>query len=575
MMRGLLVYRDVIAATPARFALLLALTCAATLFEGSALLLLIPLIDQAGGAPATGGVALELLSGALGALGVPGTPLATVAAFAAVGACSVTLTWVAARAMHAVTSATEARMRRELHEALMAIRWPELARERTGDIVKAITSDPVQGGLGAAFLLLGLTAGLSGLAYVALAGLLSWELTLLTAAFALLILPIYRDQMRRTRAASAEASRLEEELTAEATEALSHAKLIFSLGLRRPFTERFASTVGRQRGARFRRDVQVDLARLIFEFAVIAFVCLVLFLAIGLGRWPIGTAIVFLAMFARIAPRFITFQGCLLRAANHAIWIENWRGRLAAYRAAQARPSGGGEPRFERSLELDGVSFRYPTKDEQAVGDASLSLRYGECVALVGPSGHGKSTLVDLATGLIAPDAGEVRIDGTPLAALDLVRWQRMIGLVPQDAPLLHGSVRENVVFGDADGADEGRLRRALALADAAEFVTALPDGLDTPLGERGAQLSGGQRQRLALARALYRRPRLLILDEATSALDAATAARVVENLRGLKGETTMLVVSHAADLLRLADRVLRVEGGRVLAGPPAQERAG
>jgi ABC-type multidrug transport system fused ATPase/permease subunit len=210
-----------------------------------------------------------------------------------------------------------------------------------------------------------------------------------------------------------------------------------------------------------------------------------------------------------------------------------------------------------------------------AVRDASLSLRFGECVALVGPSGHGKSTLVDLATGLIAPDAGEVRIDGTPLAALDLVRWQRTIGLVPQDAPLLHGSVRENLVFGEAGPADEARLREALALADAAEFVAALPEGLDTPLGERGAQLSGGQRQRLALARALYRRPRLLILDEATSALDAATAARVVDNLRSLKGETTMLLVSHAEDLLRLADRVLNVEAGRVFEPARPRERAG
>src|SRR3546814_16284635 len=120
----------------------------------------------------------------------------------------------------------------------MSIRWPVLARERIGDIVKAISSDPVQGGLGAAFLLLGFTAGLSGLAYVALAGLLSWELTLLTVAFALLILPLSRDQMRRTRAASAQASRLEEELPAEATEGPPTATLIFRLGLPRPLAER-------------------------------------------------------------------------------------------------------------------------------------------------------------------------------------------------------------------------------------------------------------------------------------------------------------------------------------------------
>jgi ATP-binding cassette subfamily C protein len=161
-------------------------------------------------------------------------------------------------------------------------------------------------------------------------------------------------------------------------------------------------------------------------------------------------------------------------------------------------------------------------------------------------------------------DSGAVRIDGADLQALDVGTWQRMIGLVPQEAPLFHGSIAENVALGEA-AADLARLAEALSIADAEEFVAALPGGAGAMVGEHGHMLSGGQRQRIALARALYRRPKLLILDEATSALDGATAARVVANLAAHKGSLTIVAISHEPHLLSLADHVYEMRNGELV----------
>jgi ATP-binding cassette subfamily C protein len=170
---------------------------------------------------------------------------------------------------------------------------------------------------------------------------------------------------------------------------------------------------------------------------------------------------------------------------------------------------------------------------------------------------------VDLVIGLLRPQAGEVLIDGVPLETLDRRAWRRMIGYVPQDTLLLHDSVLANVTLGDP-ALTRADAERALRQAGAWEFVSALPEGLDTPVGERGGRLSGGQRQRIAIARALVHEPKLLILDEPTSALDAAAEAAVRDTLRALKGRYTLLAITHRPALLDVSDQVLHMTGGRL-----------
>jgi ATP-binding cassette subfamily C protein len=193
--------------------------------------------------------------------------------------------------------------------------------------------------------------------------------------------------------------------------------------------------------------------------------------------------------------------------------------------------------------------------------DVSLEIPAGRLTALVGPSGAGKTSVADLVIGLVRPSRGAVLVDGVPLGRIDLRRWRSWIGYVPQELFLLHDTVFVNVTLGDPD-LGPADVWRALREAGAAEFVERLPQGLDTVVGERGSLLSGGQRQRIAIARALVRRPRLLLLDEATTALDPETEAAVCASVARLRGEMTILAISHEPALVEMADRVWRIENG-------------
>ncbi|MER6081491.1 ABC transporter ATP-binding protein [Streptomyces sp. NPDC001833] len=216
------------------------------------------------------------------------------------------------------------------------------------------------------------------------------------------------------------------------------------------------------------------------------------------------------------------------------------------------------------AVAFEQVGFEYEDAGRAAVAEFSLDVAPGETVALVGASGAGKSTVLNLVIGFIRPTSGRLLLDGTDMSGLDLRTYRRFVSVVPQESILFDGTVRENVAYGMEDEADEEAVRAALRDANALEFVDQLPHGLDTVVGERGARLSGGQRQRLAIARALIRDPRVLVLDEATSALDTRSEALVQQALaRLLRGRTTF-VVAHRLSTVRGADRIVVMDEGRI-----------
>ena len=253
----------------------------------------------------------------------------------------------------------------------------------------------------------------------------------------------------------------------------------------------------------------------------------------------------------------------VLPAWLHAIEMER-----ALLDAAEPTPDAGlGALPLERELTVHGVSFSYQDEPvgRPALADVDIVVPAGRFVVVSGPSGAGKSTLGDLLLGLLEPDAGEIRVDGTPLAGADRRRWRRSVAYAPQDPYLFHETIRTNLLRA-RPGATEAELWRALDLAAGSEFVAALPDGLETVVGDRGARLSGGERQRIVLARALLREPALLLLDEATSQLDADTERRVLETLRSLRGQATVVAVTHRPAVMAAADQVVLLQAGRVAA---------
>lgn len=273
---------------------------------------------------------------------------------------------------------------------------------------------------------------------------------------------------------------------------------------------------------------------------------------------PPTTLVVLALIFSRMAPLAMQLQ----QSSQQLLHLG------ASYGAVQAALTELGNAHDARAgavalppgpIVLDSVSYRHPSG--AGLADLSLEIAQGELVGIAGPSGGGKTTLIDLISGLLVPQSGMVTVGGV---ALPPGGWGAAIGYVPQDAFLFHDSVRRNLDWGDT-AIDDAMLMEALTIAGAAERVAAMPRGLDTIIGERGALLSGGERQRLAVARAILRRPRLLVLDEATAALDPASEAAVLDRLAALEPRPTILIVAHRMETLSRCPRVIRVEGGQLV----------
>jgi ATP-binding cassette subfamily C protein len=238
---------------------------------------------------------------------------------------------------------------------------------------------------------------------------------------------------------------------------------------------------------------------------------------------------------------------------------------------------------FRQSITCEDVSFVYEeaarpfdslalAQGKPALQDITLTIHRGESVGIVGPTGAGKSTLVDVLLGLLRPTSGRVLVDGDDLAGYEHA-WQRLIGYVPQDPYLLDDTLRRNIAFGVPDSTiDEQRLARASTLAQLDEFVRQLPQGLETVVGEDGVRLSGGQRQRVAIARALYHDPDVLVFDEATAALDNQTEREVTRAIAALHGQRTLIVIAHRLTTVESCDRLIFLRDGRLVGVGPYAE---
>ncbi len=231
-----------------------------------------------------------------------------------------------------------------------------------------------------------------------------------------------------------------------------------------------------------------------------------------------------------------------------------------------APPDPAWRERPRRGIKLRAATFRYGEGRPAALHRVSLEIEAGSFVAIVGPNGSGKSTLVDVMLGLLRPEEGCVEVDGIALDETNLASWQAATAYVPQTIFLLNASLAENIALGTArSDIDEMRLGEAILLANLQSFVASLPHGVEESLGERGANLSGGERQRVGIARALYRRPSVLVLDEATGALDADAERALVDVLAELRGQCTIVLIAHRISSLRRCDRVFELNRGAVV----------
>lgn len=361
------------------------------------------------------------------------------------------------------------------------------------------------------------------------------------------------------------------------TEALGGWKEIKVRGREEFFTERFqGATQNYAHVIRFKTVAMVEVPRLFLESIAVLSMSAAIVAMLSQGRDPQGIlpALALLAVAAlRLAPSFNRIVGSVSSIRYARLALEHIFADLDAapeHRASGPRPGplpDGGEYHEEAGAEivLRDITFRYPDAAHPALVDLSLHVGRGEVVGVVGASGAGKSTVLDVMLGLLVPDAGQVCSCGMDIQN-DVRRWRERVGYVPQSIFLLDATLRENIALGVPDAEiDDSRVRDCIQAAQLEDFVHALPSGLQTSVGERGVRLSGGQRQRVGIARALYHDPAILLLDEATSALDSETESSVVRALDRLRGDRTIVIIAHRLSTVAKCDRIYFLQEGRVI----------
>jgi ATP-binding cassette, subfamily B, bacterial PglK len=333
----------------------------------------------------------------------------------------------------------------------------------------------------------------------------------------------------------------------------------------------------------YRSSVLSKLSPLAIETSIILTIVAVFVLTTtggGSDERTLATLALFAYVGLRIQPILQSLIGFLNTINSSEAILRNLisdQDRIDAWQravAAEGEPSASApSTAFRSEIRVDGVSFRYKDDGPFVLQDIDLTIRAGEFIGICGPTGGGKSTLVDLLVGLLQPSTGSITVDGVPLGRRPLWWWAQM-GVVSQQVFLIDDTLRNNIAFGDhmTVGVDEDRLKRCVRRAQLESVLLSLPDGLDTIVGERGVRLSGGQRQRVAIARALYREPAVLVLDEGTSALDGATERALVAAIDEATHQRTLIAIAHRISTIRAADRILVVDGGRIVDEGPYDE---
>jgi ATP-binding cassette, subfamily B, bacterial MsbA len=405
--------------------------------------------------------------------------------------------------------------------------------------------------------------------------MLSWQMTLIVFVAAVPVMLLVRAVSRRARTRGERYVRRHATLAGQMLEMLSGMRTIRLFNQEDAEADRLRRAADDVRSAYVRSETLVRIMPATMEMLYLpVFVAVVAYaLAADVGM---SHLLVFLVLLYRLQNPLMLVDSNRVSLANYAAGISRVEKLLDRSDKPYLPPGRYRIQQLTDSVSFDRVTFRYQPDAAPAVRHVSFRIPRGSVFAIVGESGAGKSTLTSLLCRFYDPSEGRVLVDGRNLRDIDTASWRERIAFAGQDAELMSGSIAWNIGFGDPR-ADRAAIRRAAELACAAEFIEEMPDGYDTDVGLRGQRLSGGQRQRIALARALLRRPDILILDEATNAVDSVTEASVQETLDTLAGRLTIVIIAHRLLSVRRADRVLVMEAGAVAeeGSPTELEKAG
>jgi len=552
---------------PGRSALTLVSLLFASVADGLSLLFLLPLLNFATSeaAPVSGnglsGIG-HMLTAALAAIGVTptvGSLLVVILVCISLNAVFLILAniQVGYTVAHVATD-----LRLSLLRSLLAARWEFYVRQPVGSLTNAIGTEAIRASQAYFQGVRTLVVLIQAIVYAGVAFFVTWKGALLSLAMGGIIFYGLRQLVRMAHHAGVRQTELLKSLLTRLADSLQSVKPLKAMA-REGLVGSLLGSENRRLNRALRRDVtSTEVLSEAQDFTIALIMICGLYVTLVQWKLPFNAVIVMVLVLARSLASLGKTQRQYQRMKSYESAFWSLQAVMEEASGARETNPGGISPRLEKSVGLNNVAFGYG--EICVLSNASLTIPAGSFTAIMGPSGAGKTTIADLIIGLLRPQEGEVLIDNVPLEQVDLTQWRRMIGYVPQESFLLHETVLWNVTLGDPE-VNEADAEAALRAAGAWEFVAELPQQIHSSVAERGMALSAGQRQRIAIARALARRPKLLILDEVTSSLDPQTEAAICQTLQGLRGQLTILAISHQPAVVEAADRIYRIQNSEVI----------
>ncbi|MEK4045003.1 ABC transporter ATP-binding protein [Paenibacillus sp. FSL H8-0048] len=460
-------------------------------------------------------------------------------------------------------------LRVEVYSALLRAQWSFFLRKRTSDLINMMTTELARVLAGISGFLQFLTSLLFTLVQIAFAFWLSPKMTLAVLVCAALLSIFSRRFIRKAKRLGSRSTELGKTYLGGITDQLNGIKDIKSNNLEQSRLEWLHAFTGEVKQEQLDYTRLRSNSQLLYKLSSTLLIAVFIFVSFRFMQVQGPNLLLVILVFTRLWPTFSTLQSLLEQLASVVPSFKQLQSLQQECLAASEHEADQGGERvppmtLEYGLEARNVDFRYHAGEEYSLQNVNVRIPARQMTAIVGRSGAGKSTLVDLLMGLMQPENGEILADGEPVTGERLLSYRRSIGYVAQDPFLYNATIRDNLMMIKPD-AEEAELWEALEFASSADFVRKLPDGLDTLLGDRGVRLSGGERQRLVLARAIIRKPSILVLDEATSALDTENEQRIQEALERIKASVTVIVIAHRLSTIRDADQILVIDQGRVI----------
>ncbi|WP_424767732.1 ABC transporter ATP-binding protein [Paenibacillus sp. sgz302251] len=458
-------------------------------------------------------------------------------------------------------------LRLETYTALLKADWNFYIKSRKSDHVNVLTSEIARISVGINLLFEFLSSSISTIVQIGIAFWISPNMTLFIISSGLVLAVYARKFIRKARVLGSETSELAQSYLAGITEQMNGIKDIKSNNLEESRLKWFGLITNSMMQEQIEYMRLYTSSQAFYKIMSAVLISAFIFLSIEMFHSQPGYFLLIIVIFARLWPRVTGIQSNIEKISSI---IPTFTSLICFHdkckeAGEEIETNQEVEPiRIVRGIECRNVYFRYNTEQSTySLQDISIYIPANGMTAIVGRSGAGKSTLVDILMGLIVPERGQTLIDDVPLSSYHYTSIRKSISYVPQEPFMFHSSIRENLLLVKPD-ATESELWEALEFSASLEFVSRLPEGLDTVIGDRGIRLSGGERQRLVLARAIVRKPSILILDEATSSLDTENEATIQEALDKLKGKITIIVIAHRLSTIRNADQVIVLDRGVV-----------